>query len=195
MGRDWKVDPNESTAGTTVPTPGWRLYLHRTPSASADSATHASSSRHAGPDVTTTTSHSTNESGRTGLDSAPDGTTGTVDGPYWVPERINYPPEPASETRAFRPRAQVRSSGSTPRALLHSMVLGIILAVVLGHGYWDRTQQVVQPGGLDTYGDLRQVQLPTAQSLTGSTNLQAVVAISSSGDVLTGYVSELASAV
>lgn len=75
------------------------------------------------------------------------------------------------------------------------MVLGIILTVVLGHGYWDATQQVVQPGGLDTYGDLRTVQLPTAQSLSGSTNSKAIVTLPSSGDVLSGYVSELASAV
>ncbi len=75
------------------------------------------------------------------------------------------------------------------------MVLGIILAVVLGHGYWDSTQQAVQPGGLDTYGDLRQVQLPTAQSLAGGTTTQTIVDIPATSDVLSGYVSELASAV
>lgn len=75
------------------------------------------------------------------------------------------------------------------------MVLGIILTVVLGHGYWDRTQQAVQPGGLDNYGDLRQVQLPTAQSLSGGPNTQTIVDIPVTGDVLSGYVSELASAV
>lgn len=75
------------------------------------------------------------------------------------------------------------------------MVIGIILTVVLGNGYWNSTQQVVQPGGVDTYGDLRQIQLPSAQSLASGANSQAVVTIPSTGDVLSGYVSELASAV
>lgn len=195
MGRDWKVDPKESTGDTTVRKSGWRLTQDREPSPSTDVATPISLTPRAGAGSATALPPSTNGNGRTGLESAPDGTTGTVDGPFWVPEQINYPPSPPSDTRRFRPRAPLTSSAGTPRALLHSMVLGIILTVVLGHGYWDRTQQVVQPGGLDNYGDLRQVQLPTAQSLSTSTNTQAVVDISATGDLLSGYVSELASAV
>jgi murein DD-endopeptidase MepM/ murein hydrolase activator NlpD len=136
-----------------------------------------------------------NGNGRIPHDNEADETTGTLDPPFWVPENVDAPPEPPVTTpRRHSPPPDPRASRQ--RLLLHSLVLSIIVAVVLGHGYWGHTQAMVaHPGGVDTLGDLSQVPLPTGQSLTSGMTTQTLVAPPPSGDVMTGFVSGFASAV
>ncbi|MDI3340728.1 MAG: LysM peptidoglycan-binding domain-containing protein [Sphaerobacter sp.] len=91
-------------------------------------------------------------------------------------------------------------SGIGRRALGHALLLAVILAVVLGHGYWTRSRQVARSGGIDAIGDLRTTSLllsasaasTAGASYAGGTHLLAATA---SGSVLSGYVSQLATAV
>lgn len=100
---------------------------------------------------------------------------------------------PAAENRRAR-RVVLGATGS--RVLVHALLLAVIVAVVAGRGYWGTDGPIVQPGGIDTRGDVRAYTVAPAASVRyAGTGLNTAPLATLASGVLNGYVSEFASAV
>ncbi len=109
----------------------------------------------------------------------------------WLQLDVDQPAPPRD--RAPAPRSSRSRPALVGKGLVHAFVLVVIGLVVLGHGYWDRSRQVVQPGGVDMVGDLGLNALPGTQAASG-VPVSVSYAFAGGSDALSGYVSELASA-
>src|SRR5690606_27535735 len=100
---------------------------------------------------------------------------------------------PAAENRRAR-RVVLGATGS--RVLVHALLLAVIVAGVAGRGYWGTDGPIVQPGGIDTLGDVRAYTVaPSASVRYAGTGLNTAPLATLASGVLNGYVSEFASAV
>lgn len=119
----------------------------------------------------------------------------TVAEPFAPTDTIPYLTPVPRDAREHRPRraADAGRRRGVLRSGMHLLLLAIVVAVVVGHGYWNTSAQVVQPGGIDRIGDLRQVPPPSAQSVSNGVGALTLATAGSSS--LTGYVSQFASAV